>query len=78
MQQPLVDVVQGIRHNLVVMKQQALVAGYGASIGHNFVVMEQQVYRNMYNSSVYNKTRARSQKLLGWAKTKNNSGTKFI
>ena len=45
MQQPLVDVVQGIRHNLVVMKQQALVAGYGASIGHNFVVMEQQVFR---------------------------------
>ena len=42
MQQPLVDVVQGIRHNLVVMKQQALVAGYGASIGHNFVVMERQ------------------------------------
>ena len=44
-QQPLVDVVQGIRHNLVVMKQPALVAGYGASIGHNFVVMEQQAFR---------------------------------
>ena len=38
MRQALVDVVQGIRHNLVVVKQQALVAGYRASIGHNFVL----------------------------------------
>ena len=45
MQQPLVDVVQGIRHNLVVIKQPALVSGYEASIGHNFVVMEQQAFR---------------------------------
>ena len=44
LQQPLVDVVQGIRRNVVVMKQQALVAGYGASIGQNFVVLEQQAF----------------------------------
>ena len=42
------------------------------------VIAGAKTNRNMYNSSVYNKTRARAQKLFGWAKTKDNSGTKFI